>query len=157
MNETASTEHPARMDQPAAVTGIPGVIKLCDQLSFNIANLGQPDKILAYLSAQCSEQKSVLAQLQSLLAPESRASRRADLIIISDKAITASLVVLTCLDDEIGKPRPATKKTSGLRAIFSRKSKAAQDESAINMYLPLLKGQKRWLTLLQQILQMSVR
>jgi hypothetical protein len=62
------------MDQPAAVLGIPGVIKLCDQLSFNIANLGQLDKILADLRAQCSEQKSVLAQLQPLLAPESRAS-----------------------------------------------------------------------------------
>jgi hypothetical protein len=129
------------MDQPAAVPGIPGVIKLCDQLVFNIANLGQLDKILADLSAQCSEQKSVLAQLEPLLAPESRASRRADLMIISDKAITASLVVLACLDDEIGKPRPATKKKSGLRAILSRKPKAAEDESAINMYLPLLKGQ----------------
>jgi hypothetical protein len=49
VNETASTEHLARMDQPAAVTGIPDVIKLCDQLYFNVANLGQPDKILAGL------------------------------------------------------------------------------------------------------------
>ena len=154
VNEAASTGHPARMDQPVAVPGIPGLIKLCDQLSFSIANLGQLDKILADLSAQCSEQKSVLTQLQPLLAPESRASRRAGLIIISDKAITASLVVITCLDDEVGKPRPAAKKQSGLRAILSRKSKAAEDESAIDMYLPLLKGQKRWLTLLQQILQM---
>jgi hypothetical protein len=153
IDEAASTEHPTRMDQPAVVPGIPGVIELCDQLSLYIANLGQQDKVLTDLSAQCSDQQSVLTQLQPLLAPESRASSRKDLIILSDKAVTASLVALTCLDHDIRKPRPAAKKRSGLRTILSKKS-GAEDISALNMYLPLLKGQKRWLTLLQQLLQM---
>ena len=107
------------------------------------------------ISASLAQIQNLLLQRQDLSDVwQSRATGNLKLPEVLDQALTGIMVIFSCLDAEIQRITAVTSDTGRLR--WRPRLRVMWSESQLNDLLSSIRGQQAAMTLLIQVLQMSV-